>query len=420
MSRHAHTPRPLTTIHDLTLDARNANRGTPRGQALLADSLTTFGAGRSIVADRHGCVVAGNKTVAQAQAIDLPIHVVETTGDALVVVQRTDLDLTAGGPARQLALADNRIGQLDLEWDATLLAQFQAEGVPFRDLWTPAELEPLFGHGLHPGLIPEDAVVPITPTSIVPGDLFELGPHRLVCGDATVAAEVGVVVQDARPVVLITDPPYGVAYDPAWRIRAGCPGRHAVGAVRNDDRVDWGAALAHFAGPVAYLWHAGLHSGTVAQMVQASGFEIRAQIIWVKPHFVLGRGDFHWQHEPCVYAVRAGHASNWCGGRGQSTVWSVAHLNPFAGGHDAANPDTGHSTQKPVALYERALICNSAPGDAMLDPFVGSGTALIAAQKTGRRCLAMELEPTYVQLAVDRWEAYTGQVAQRHETSARR
>jgi len=153
MSRHAHTPRPLTTIHDLTLDARNANRGTPRGQALLADSLTTFGAGRSIVADRHGCVVAGNKTVAQAQAIDLPIHVVETTGDALVVVQRTDLDLTAGGPARQLALADNRIGQLDLEWDATLLAQFQAEGVPFRDLWTPAELEPLFGHGLHPGLI---------------------------------------------------------------------------------------------------------------------------------------------------------------------------------------------------------------------------------------------------------------------------
>jgi hypothetical protein len=262
--------------------------------------------------------------------------------------------------------------------------------------------------------------VPITPTSIVPGDLFELGPHRLVCGDATVAAEVGVVVQDARPVVLITDPPYGVAYDPAWRIRAGCPGRHAVGAVRNDDRVDWGAALAHFAGPVAYLWHAGLHSGTVAQMVQASGFEIRAQIIWVKPHFVLGRGDFHWQHEPCVYAVRAGHASNWCGGRGQSTVWSVAHLNPFAGGHDAANPDTGHSTQKPVALYERALICNSAPGDAMLDPFVGSGTALIAAQKTGRRCLAMELEPTYVQLAVDRWEAYTGQVAQRHETSARR
>ena len=261
-------------------------------------------------------------------------------------------------------------------------------------------------------------MVPIRATTFARGDLLELGPHRLLCGDATEAGDVARVLGDTPPAILITDPPYGVDYDPAWRVRAGRSGRHAVGAVRNDDRVDWRAALAHFSGAVAYVWHAGVHAGAVAEAIVASGFAIRAQIIWAKSHFVFGRGDFHWQHEPCYYAVRQGARSQWRGGRTQSTVWAVPNTNPFAGGSDAENPRTGHRTQKPVALYERALLCNSAPGDLLVDLFAGSGTALIAAQKTGRRCGAIELDPAYVQMAVDRWEAYTAQSAVRHETAA--
>jgi len=411
--------RSLTTVEDLALDPRNANRGTRRGQQLLADSLTTYGAGRSVVADRNGVIIAGNKTVQEAQAQGLPIQVVETTGEALVVVQRKDLDLLEDGRARQLALADNRIGELNLAWDREVMDAFVTEGVPLRELWSEAELEQLLGRRLQAGREDEDAVVPIGPTTLQRGDLLELGAHRLLCGDATDAADVGRLLGDDAPALLITDPPYGVEYDAAWRVRAGRRGRHAVGAVRNDDRVDWREALTNFTGPVAYVWHAGVHTGAVANALGASGFEIRAQIIWAKPHFVLGRGDFHWQHEPCFYAVRAGASSHWRGGRTQSTVWSVPNANPFAGGHDEENPETGHSTQKPVALYERALVCSSAPGDVLLDLFAGSGTAFIAAEKMGRQCRALELEPAYVQMAVDRWEALTGQTAVRHETPAR-
>ncbi len=158
-----------------------------------------------------------------------------------------------------------------------------------------------------------------------------------------------------------------------------------------------------------------IDAGLSSCRVEAAGFAIRSQIIWAKPRFVLGRGDYHWQHEPCWYAVRRGAASQWTGDRTQSTVWSVPNLNPFSGGHDLENPETGHGTQKPVALFERALLNSSAPGATMYDPFLGSGTALIAAEKTGRRCLGAELDPRYVQVAITRWEAYTGLRAVRLE-----
>ena len=409
--------RALRALDDLRLDPRNPNRGTERGKAALADSLSTYGPGRSILADRTGTVIAGNKVFEHAQTMALPIRVVETTGTELVVVQRTDLDLATDTVARQLAIADNRVGQLNLEWDPELMKAF-AETVDLSTMWEPRELESLGGGGDYEGQTDADSVVPLAHTAITAGDLFELGSHRLLCGDATSPTDVARVFQQDTPTILITDPPYGVQYDPEWRVRAGQEGRHAVGPVANDDRVDWREAFALFPGHVAYVWHAGLHAGAVGESLLACGFDLRAQIIWVKPHFVLGRGDFHWQHEPAWYAVRTGHASNWSGDRTQSTVWTVPNLNPFSGGHDVDNPVTGHSTQKPVALYERALVCNSAPGEVLFDPFVGSGTALIAAEKTGRRCVAIELNPQYVQAAVDRWEAFTGQTARRHETPA--
>jgi DNA modification methylase len=189
--------------------------------------------------------------------------------------------------------------------------------------------------------------------------------------------------------------------------------------VANDDRVDWRAAIAHFSGAIAYVWHAGLHAGAVADALGSCGFVVRAQIIWQKSHFVLGRGDYHWGHEPCWYAVRKGRPSAWRGDRTQSTVWSVPNLNPIGGARGAENVVTGHSTQKPVRLFEIPILAHTEPGAHVYDPFVGSGTALIAAEKTGRACYAIELEPRYVQAAIDRWEQFSGQTAQRVDPADR-
>jgi DNA modification methylase len=183
--------------------------------------------------------------------------------------------------------------------------------------------------------------------------------------------------------------------------------------VTNDHEVNWQPALKHFRGDVSYVWHAGLHAGVVSRVLRDLGFVLRAQIIWVKPHFVLGRGDYHWQHEPCFYAVRKGRSSRWRGDRTQTTVWSVANLNGVTGERTGENAPTGHSTQKPVRLFELPILAHTSPGESLYDPFVGSGTAVIAAEKTGRTCYALEIAPTYVQATVDRWEAYTQQTARR-------
>src|SRR5712692_432665 len=230
--------RSIQTLDDLTLDPQNANRGTSRGQQALAHSLTEFGAARSIVADRAGRVIAGNKTLTQATTPELPLQVVQTTGDRLVVVQRTDLDLQVDDRARRLALADNRTSEIGLDWDLEQLrAQFE-DGLDLSELWTEAEREQLFGEGLHPGSGDADAIMPPRDTTIQRGDLFALGPHRLLCGDATRAADVERLLDGALPVLLSTEPPYGVSYNPAWRATVRRQRRTATGRVANDDRVD--------------------------------------------------------------------------------------------------------------------------------------------------------------------------------------
>jgi DNA modification methylase len=168
--------------------------------------------------------------------------------------------------------------------------------------------------------------------------------------------------------------------------------------VQNDDRSDWSAAWELFPGNIAYVWRAALRAATVAQTLTKEGFEIRAQIIWAKERLVIGRGDYQWQHEPCWYAVRK--KGNWTGDRKQTTLWNIP-----SGGQDA---DTPHSTQKPVECMRRPLLNNSNRGEAVYDPFLGSGTTLIAAETTGRCCLAIELSPAYVDVAVRRWQAFTG------------
>lgn len=212
---------------------------------------------------------------------------------------------------------------------------------------------------------------------------------------------------------MVTDPPYGVDYDPAWRnsadrstkIKGRKIGATAVGRVQNDTRADWREAWAMFEGAVVYVWHAGLHGAIVADSLQSCGFVIRSQIIWNKHVHIIGRGDYHWKHEPCWYAVRKGEPGRFnrkgAEGRTQNTMWDIDHRAS----------DSGHGTQKPVECMARPIRNNSRPGDAVYDPFLGSGTTMIAAEMERRRCIGIDIDPIYVDVAVLRWQAFTGKEA---------
>jgi DNA modification methylase len=239
-----------------------------------------------------------------------------------------------------------------------------------------------------------------------PGDLILLGRHRLVCGDSTDADHVRRAMGETTPFMMVSDPPYGVAYDPAWRNEEGLSSTERTGVVANDHRVDWTDAYRHFPGDVVYLWHAGRFAADVAQHLGGVGFEVRAQIIWRKPRFAISRGHYHWQHEPCWYAVREGRTSNWVGDRSQSTVWDIDNS-----GRD--EDETTHGTQKPLEAMARPIRNHGTTNDVVYDPFLGSGTTLIAAEQLGRTCVGLELEPAYCDVIVTRWENLTGQKATR-------
>ena len=239
---------------------------------------------------------------------------------------------------------------------------------------------------------------------VVNGEIWRLGKHRLACGDATDPALVRRLLGRARPRLTVTDPPYGVDYDPEWRARDL---RHhrgvAAGRVLNDHRADWREAWALFPGDIVYCWHAGLHAIAVGVSLAAADFHVRSQIIWDKGRLIISRGHYHWRHEACWYAVRKLKTANWQGDRKQTTVWQIPHRRS----------STGHSTEKPIECMRRPILHHTLQGDAIYDPFVGSGTSLIAAELTGRACYAIELNPEYCALAIARWEHHTGRKAER-------
>lgn len=236
------------------------------------------------------------------------------------------------------------------------------------------------------------------------GDIYELNDHRLVCGDSTLSEFVEKCINGAEPILMITDPPYGVNYDASWRDKAG-KGRRAKGKVQNDDNVNWSLAWHLFPGSIAYVWCASRFLTEVAKSLDDSEFERKSEIIWAKQHFALSRGDYHWQHEPCWYAIKKGHQHNWQGARDQSTLWEISNQNAF-GGKNEEDERTAHSTQKPLECMARPIRNNTAKNEGVYDPFLGSGTTLIAAEMLGRKCYGIELSPAYCDIIVNRWIKY--------------
>jgi DNA modification methylase len=380
--------------------------------AQIVASITAFGFTNPLLIDEADNIIAGHGRLDAAKRL------------GLASVPCIRLKGLSEAQKRALVIADNQIA-LNAGWDLELLSGeikglsdvgFDLDLIGF----SADELDRYLAPGGTQGLTDPDEVpdAPENPVS-QPGDIWLLGRHRLVCGDCTDAAIVDKALAGIAPHLMVTDPPYGVEYDAGWREKydlnigkriGGQYSGRATGKVDNDDRSDWREAWALFPGAVAYVWHGGLHSATVQNSLEATGFKMRAQIIWAKQHFVFGRGDYHWQHEPCWYAVRS--TGGWAGDRKQTTLWQINNNNPF-GNAGKTEEKTNHSTQKPVECMKRPIENNSSPGQAVYEPFSGSGTTIIAAEMTGRACHGIELNPAYVDVAITRWQNFTGQTAQR-------
>lgn len=275
------------------------------------------------------------------------------------------------------------------------------------------------------------------------GDLIQLGDHRLLCGSALSTQDTEKLLADHAPLLISTDPPYGVEFDPSWRDGAGLnskrvqdlkgnrkavpglpPGRfssaepgyldsdEARESTDGDRLADWSAAYELCpSAVVAYVWHADRFTDAVIAGLEAIGFERRQMLMWDKQQFAMGRSFYHWQHEPCWIAVRKGSKVAFHGKRDQSTVISAPSPKRTHGGSDEEKWD--HANQKALATAMPGIANHLLPGEFVYDPFAGSGTTLIAAELLGRRCVAMEIDPGYCDVIVDRWEETTGRKARR-------
>ena len=367
----------------------------------MAASIQQFGFKIPILTRSDGVVVDGDLRLKAARKLgmtEVPVILCDEWSDAQVKAFRLMVNRSAGWAEWDLdlvALELHDLKAIDFDLALTGFDPLEIDAMVFGDQ---EEKE-------------EEDVVPELPAAAATrrGDLWICGSHRVLCGDATSPDAIALLFGSIKPALMITDPPYGVGYDPTWRERAGLGQTRQSGTVANDDQADWAAAYRLFTGDVAYVWHAGLHAGEVARGLEAADFRIRSQIIWAKQHFALSRGDYHWQHEPCWYAVREGKSSNWNGDRTQSTLWQVANLNPIGGVTDDAV--TGHGTQKPIELMRRPILNHTERGGVIYDPFLGSGTTLIAAELTDRVCCGLDIAPRYVDVIVKRWQQLTGESA---------
>jgi len=367
--------------------ARNARTHSEAQVAQIAASMREWGWTNPVLVDEEGMIIAGHGRVLAARKLGLdevPVMVAEGWTDS---------------QKRAYVLADNQLA-LNAGWDADLLSAelqgLQEAGFDL-DLMGFSDIDRLLAQktdGLtDPDEVPEPPVHAVSEL----GDVWLLGRHRIVCGDSTDADAVAKALNGVEPHLMVTDPPYGVEYDPSWRGNGG-----AAGKVMNDDKMEWREAWALFPGDVAYVWHGHRQCPVTARELEDCGFDLRALIVWAKSSAPMSRGDYHHQHETCWYAVSKKGKGHWSGDRKQTTLWQIPKPQ---------KSETGHSTQKPVECMARPIRNNSSPGQAVYEPFSGSGTTIIACEMEGRVCHAIELNPAYVDVAVKRWQDFTGQTA---------
>ena len=371
----------------------------------IKGSLTKFGQQKPIVVDKNGVVVAGNGTLEAAKALGW---------DSIDIV-RTEL---IGPDAIAFALADNRTAEL-AEWDAGALHEtlkglqeidFDLGAIGFDDDFM-ASVTPEVANE---GLTDPDAIPEVTDTRCKPGDLWQLGAHRLLCGDSTNVQHVERLMGGEKADLWLTDPPYGVSYaDKNEFLNSLGNGIRLTKRIENDhlsledtERFWFEAATSAYiacSDKAAYYWFACQGGDQMMMMMMSisrANWKVRHELIWVKNNHVLGRCDYQYKHEPILYGWKKDGTHNFYGGFQTSVL-------------EFPKPQSSklHPTMKPIELIERLLGNSSQPGGAILDTFLGSGSTLIACEKTGRRCFGMEIDPHYCDVILKRWEDFTGKTA---------
>ncbi|AUM00555.1 DNA methylase N-4 [Rhodocyclaceae bacterium] len=383
--------------------ARNARTHSDEQVAQIAASIAEFGFTNPILAGSDGVIVAGHGRLAAAQKLGLEVVPVVVL-DHLTPTQR-----------RALVIADNRIAEA-AGWDEALLRveleALQDEGfdLDLTGFDADALADLLAGEEpAHSGQTDDDAV-PEAPEEAVsqPGDVWLLGPHRLVCGDATTAEAYARLFRDGeRADMVFTDPPYNVNYANSAKDKLRGKHRPILNDALGDGFGDFlhdalTLLIAHTQGAI-YVAMSSSELDTLQAAFRAAGGHWSTFIIWAKHTFTLGRSDYQRQYEPILYGWPEGEQRHWCGDRDQGDVWAIKK----------PQKNDLHPTMKPVELVERAIRNSSRPGDVVLDPFGGSGTTLIAAEKSGRVARLIELDPKYCDVIVRRWQDWTGQQAAR-------
>ncbi len=358
----------------------------------IANSIKEFGYNQPIVVDEDNIILVGHGRLHASLKIKLK---------EVPIVRKIGL---TDSQKKAYRILDNKL-QNDSEWDfdnVNLELDFlEDDGFDLKE-WGLDELR----LGGEDDEVVEDDFEETEQTEIYIklGDLIELGRHRVLCGDSTNSEHVEKLLNGHVPTIMVTDPPYGVSLDQSWRDEALGDkklGKGNKNKVSNDDRADWKEAYLNFKGDVAYVWHRDRYAKLFAQTLEDSGFEICQQLIWNKSVMVMGRCDYHFKHEPCWYVVRKGKNHNWIGDRSQTTVIEAASPNHIMSG--SKEDRTSHPTQKPVECM--AYLIRNHSGN-VYDPFLGSGTTLIACEQLNRTCYGMEIEPKYCQVIINRYYKY--------------
>ena len=386
-------PRP---VEGLIPYARNSRTHSDEQVAQIAASIREFGWTNHVLVDGDNGIIAGHGRVLAARKLGLAevpcielAHLSEAQKKAYIIADNK-LALNAGWDNELLELEFGELQELGFDLDLT---GFDAD-----------ELEALMPVEVPEGLTDEDAVpeAPAEPVTKL-GDVWVLGKHRVMCGDSTSIDDMERLTAGQAVDMWLTDPPYNVAYEgktkDALKIQNDAMGDDAFRQFLRDAYVAADAVMK--AGAVFYIWHADSEGYNFRGAAKDAGWKVRQCLIWKKQTLVMGRQDYHWKHEPCLYGWKDGASHLWAADRKQTTILEF----------DRPSRNGEHPTMKPVALFEYQMLNNTKGGDIVLDSFGGSGTTLLAAEKNGRYARLMELDPKYVDVIVRRWQDFTGKQA---------
>ena len=354
----------------------------------VAASIKEFGWQQPIVVDKDGVIIAGHTRYKAAKKLKC---------DTVPVVVADDL---TEDQVKAYRLADNKTGEL-AEWDTALLDEELAELADF-DM-SQFGFDTILQEEAREAEEDDYEVNPPEEPKAKPGDIYQLGRHRLMCGDSTDAESVYQLCQDGQVDMLLTDPPYGVDYTGKTKDALKIQNDATSDETLRDMLADAFSAANNIMKPgaVFYIWHADSKALVFRIACQMAGWEVRQVLIWVKNTMVMGRQDYQWKHEPCLYGWKDGAGHLWASDRKQTTILNF----------DRPTKNKEHPTMKPVKLFDYQIQNNTKGGDIVLDLFGGSGTTIVACEQNGRCARVMELDPRYVDVIIDRWEKLTGEKA---------